>query len=267
MVFTTLHTNNAATAVERMIDKFPEGRQNQIRSMLADTLQGVVAQTLCKKIEGGRIATFEVLVVNTAVAALIREAKTHMIPSLMQTGRKEGMQTFGDELTRQAVKGIISAEDAYIKAIDKVDIETKFRLAGLSLDFKNEAEQALRSAQVERARTVLQTAQDALAVNPQDTEALCAVAWIMGSSPYAELRDGREAVKLAERASSLLRDRDPHALAVLGVAHAERGAFRRAIDCTNRAIELFSKADESAKASALQNRLNLFKQNKPYRDE
>ena len=229
-----------------MIDKFRRGVRirsarcwpTRSRRGRADALQ---------KIEGGRIATFVVLVVNTAVAALIREAKTHMIPSLMQTGRKEGMQTFGDELTRQAVKGIISAEDAYIKAIDKVDIETKFRLAGLSLDFKNEAEQALRSAQVERARTVLQTAQDALAVNPQDTEALCAVAWIMGSSPYAELRDGREAVKLAERASSLLRDRDPHALAVLGVAHAERGAFRRAIDCTNRAIELFSKADESAR--------------------
>jgi len=267
LVFTTLHTNNAATAVERMIDKFPEGRQNQIRSMLADTLKGVVAQTLCKKIEGGRIAAFEVLVVNTAVAALIREAKTHMIPSLMQTGRNVGMQTFGDELTRQAVKGIISAEDAYMKAIDKVDIETKFRLAGLSLDFKAEADQALRSAQVERARAVLQTARDALAADPQNPEALCAVAWIVGSSPYVELRDGREAVKLAERASSLLRDRDPHALAVLGVAHAEHGAFRRAIDCTNRAIELFSKADESAKASALQNRLNLFKQNKPYRDE
>ncbi|HOM59450.1 MAG TPA: PilT/PilU family type 4a pilus ATPase [Kiritimatiellia bacterium] len=267
LVFATLHTNSAATAVERMIDKFPEGRQNQIRSMLADTLKGVIAQTLCKKIEGGRIAAFEVLVVTTAVSALIREAKTHMIPSLMQTGRNDGMQTFGDELTRQAVKGIISAEDAYIKAIDKADIETKFRLAGLSLDFKKEAEQALRKSQMGRARAMLQTAQSALASDPKNIEALCAAAWIMGSSPHAELRNGREAVKLAERACDLQRDRDPHALAVLGVAQAENGSFRRAIDATNRAIALYTQSNETAKALALQNRLNLFKQNKPYRDE
>ncbi|HPB09916.1 MAG TPA: type IV pilus twitching motility protein PilT [Kiritimatiellia bacterium] len=267
LVFATLHTNNAATAVERMIDKFPEGRQNQIRSMLADTLKGVIAQTLCKKIEGGRIAAFEVLVVNTAVAALIREAKTHMIPSIMQTGRKDGMQTFSDELTRQAVKGIISAEDAYMKAIDKVDIETKFRLAGLSLDFKIEAEQALRNTQMERARALLQTALGTLSTEPKNIEALCAAAWIMGSSPHADLRNGREAVKLAERASDLQRDKDPHALAVLGVAQAEYGSFRRAIDATNRAIALYTQSNESAKALALQNRLNLFKQNKAYRDE
>ena len=267
LVFATLHTNSASTAVERMIDKFPEGRQNQIRSMLADTLKGVIAQTLCKKIEGGRIAAFEVLVVTTAISALIREAKTHMIPSLMQTGKNDGMQTFSDELTRQAVKGIISAEDAYIKAIDKVDIETKFRLAGLNLDFKKEAEQALRKTQMERARTILQTAQGTLAADPKNTEALCAAAWIMGASPHDELRNGREAVKLAERACDLQRDRDPHALAVLGVAQAEYGSFRRAIDATNRAIALYTQSHESAKALALQNRLNLFKQNKPYRDE
>lgn len=267
LVFATLHTNSAATAVERMIDKFPEGRQNQIRSMLADTLKGVIAQTLCKKIEGGRIAAFEVLVVTTAISALIREAKTHMIPSLMQTGKNDGMQTFSDELTRQAVKGIISAEDAYIKAIDKADIETKFRLSGLSLDFKKEAEQAMRRTQMERARVMLQTAQNTLAADPKNTEALCAAAWIMGSSPHAELRNGREAVKLAERACDLQRDRDPHALAVLGVAQAEYGSFRRAIDATNRAVALYTQANESAKSLALQNRLNLFKQNKPYRDE
>ena len=253
--------------VNMMIDKFPEGRQNQIRSMLADTLKGVIAQTLCKKIEGGRIAAFEVLVVTTAISALIREAKTHMIPSLMQTGKNDGMQTFSDELTRQAVKGIISAEDAYIKAIDKVDIETKFRLAGLNLDFKKEAEQALRKTQMERARAILQTAQGTLAADPKNTEALCAAAWIMGASPHDELRNGREAVKLAERACDLQRDRDPHALAVLGVAQAEYGSFRRAIDATNRAIALYTQSHESAKALALHNRLNMFKQNKPYRDE
>jgi twitching motility protein PilT len=267
LVFATLHTNNAATTVERMIDKFPAGRQNQIRSMLADTLKGVVAQTLCKKIEGGRIAAFEVLVVTTPVSALIREAKTHMIPSVMQTGRSQGMQTFSDELTRLAVKGIVSTEEAYVKAVDKVDIETKFRLAGLTLDFKRKAEEAMRNAMLEKARTQLQAALATLTADPRNTDALCAAAWILASSPFDELRDGREAVKLAEKACGLLRDKDPHALTVLGVAQAEHGSFRRAVDATNRAIKLYEEAGDTAKSQALQNRLNLFRQNKPYRDE
>jgi twitching motility protein PilT len=264
LVFATLHTNNAASTVERMIDKFPEGRQNQIRSMLADTLKGVVAQTLCKKTEGGRIAAFEVLVVTTPVSALIREAKTHMIPSVMQTGRNQGMQTFSDELTRMAVKGIVSAEEAYIKAVDKADIETKFHLAGLGLDFKKKAEEAMRAAQLEKARAQLQAA---LEGDPKNTDALCAAAWIMGSSPFAELRNGREAVRLAEKASGLLRDKDPRALNVLGVAQAEYGSFRRAADAITQAIKLYAQTGDSAKSQALQNRLNMFKQGKPYRDE
>jgi len=267
LVFATLHTNSAATTVERMIDKFPADRQNQIRSMLADTLKGVVAQTLCKKTEGGRIAAFEVLVVNTPVSALIREAKTHMIPSVMQTGKNAGMQTFSDELTRLAVKGIISAEDAYIKAIDKVDIETKFQLAGLTLDFKVKAEQALRQARMEKARTLLQSAQATLASDTKNTDALCAAAWILAATPFNELRNGKEAVKLAEKACDLLREKDPHALAVLGVAQAEYGSFRRALDATRRAIALYTQAGDTVKAAALKSRLNLFEQNKPYRDE
>jgi len=267
LVFATLHTNTAATTVERMIDKFPSGQQNQIRSMLADTLKGVVAQTLCKKTEGGRIAAFEVLVVTTPVSALIREAKTHMIPSVMQTGRNSGMQTFSDELTRLAVKGIISVEDAYIKAVDKVDIETKFQLAGLSLDFKKKAEEALRLSRMEKARAALKSAQITLESDPKNADALCAAAWTLASSPFPELRNGKEAVKLAERACDILREKDPHSLAVLGVAQAEYGSFRRALDATNRAIALYTQAGDGVKATALQNRLNLFKQSKPYRDE
>jgi len=267
LVFTTLHTNTASTTVERMIDKFPANRQNQIRSMLADTLKGVVAQTLCKKTEGGRIAAFEVMVVNTPVAALIREAKTHMLPSVMQTGKNAGMQTFSDELTRLAAKGIISAEDAYIKAVDKADIETKFQLAGLSLDFKKRAEIALRQARMQKTKDLLQMARDVLAGDPANTEALCSAAWFLSASPYPEIRDGKEALKLAEKACSLLRDKDPYALAVLGVAQAEYGSFRRALDATRRAAALYTQAGEPIKAAALNNRLAMFEQNKPYRDE
>jgi len=267
LVFSTLHTNNASTTVERMIDKFPAERQNQIRSMLADTLKGIVAQTLVKKTEGGRIAAFEVLVVNTPVSALIREAKTHMIPSVMQTGKNSGMQTFSDELTRLATKGIISVEDAYNKAIDKVDIETKFQLAGLSLDFKKVAEEALRNARMGKAKETLQLARATLEAEPKNTDALCSAAWILATSPFQELRNGREAVKLAEKACDLLRDRDPQALAVLGVAQAEYGSFKRAMDATSRAAELYAKSNDAVKASALNSRLMLFKQNRPYRDE
>ncbi len=267
LVFATLHTNSAASTVERMIDKFPAGQQNQIRSMLADTLKGIVAQTLCKKTEGGRIAAFEVLVVNTPVSALIREAKTHMLPSVMQTGRNAGMQTFSDELTRLAVKGIISVEDAYMKAIDKVDIETKFQLAGLSLDFKKKAEEALRTARTAKARETLQINRVILEAEPKNTDALCTAAWILAASTFAELRNGKEAVKLAEKACDLLRNKDPYALSVLGVAQAEYGSFRRAMDATHRAIALYTQAGDVIKANALSSRMNLFEQNKPYRDE
>lgn len=267
LVFATLHTNNAASTVERMIDKFPSGQQNQIRSMLADTLKGVVAQTLCKKVEGGRIAAFEVLVVNTPVSALIREAKTHMISSVMQTGRNVGMQTFSDELTRLAAKGIIAAEEAYIKAVDKVDIETKFRLAGISLDFKKKAEEAIRTGRLEKARNVLQTARAALDADAKNTSALCDVAWILATSPFQELRDGKEAVKLAEKANSLLHEKDAVALEVLGVAQAENGAFRRALDATRRAVAICTQNGDTTHASALTTRLAMFEQSKPYRDE
>jgi twitching motility protein PilT len=267
LVFATLHTNTAATTVERMIDKFPTHRQNQVRAMLSDTLKGVVAQTLCKKTEGGRIAAFEVLVVTTPVAALIREAKTHMLPSVMQTGRTQGMLTFSDELTRLASKGLISAEDAYNKAVDKADIETKFQLAGLSLDFKKKAELAARQTRMAQSLATLQQAQARLAVDSSNSQAMCATAWIMASSPFQELRDGKRAVKLAELACSILHDKDPYALEVLGVAQAEYGSFRRAIDATRKAAALYTQMGSPVKAAALTNRLAMFEHEKPYRDE
>ncbi|MEI7901034.1 MAG: type IV pilus twitching motility protein PilT [bacterium] len=267
LVFATLHTNTAATTVERMIDKFPANRQNQIRSMLADTLKGVVAQTLCKKTEGGRIAAFEVLVVTTSVSALIREAKTHMIPSVMQTGKLSGMQTFSDELTRLASKGIISAEDAYNKAVDKADIETKFKLAGLSLDFRKKAEEAALQARLDKARESLQLARESLTCDPRNIQELCNLAWTLATSPFQELRDGKKAVKLAEIACGILHNKDPHSLSVLGVAQAECGAFRLAIDATRKAAMFYTQMGEPVKATALTSRLALFERNKPYRDE
>src|SRR5438270_18035 len=98
LVFGTLHTNTAPSTVDRIIDQFPADRQAQIRTMLSESLRAVIAQTLVKKIGGGRAAAQEVLLVNSAVSNLIREGKTFQIPSIMQTQRNAGMVTLNDAL-------------------------------------------------------------------------------------------------------------------------------------------------------------------------
>ncbi len=98
LVFGTLHTTTAASTVDRIIDQFPTDRQSQIRIMLSESLKGVIAQTLCRKIGGGRIAALEVLIVTSAISNLIREAKTFQIPSMMQVGKAIGMVTLNDAL-------------------------------------------------------------------------------------------------------------------------------------------------------------------------
>lgn len=113
LVFATLHTNNAAKTVDRIIDVFPPDRQPQIRTMLAESLRGVVAQQLLRRADGqGRVAAFEVLVATPAARALIREQKTFQIPSLIATGRKEGMQTIDQALLELVQKGVVAAEEA-----------------------------------------------------------------------------------------------------------------------------------------------------------
>ena len=98
LVFGTLHTTTAASTVDRIIDQFPPDRQAQIRVMLSESLRGVIAQTLCRKTGGGRVAELEVLITNTAIANLIREGKTFQIPSMMQVGRGIGMVMLNDAL-------------------------------------------------------------------------------------------------------------------------------------------------------------------------
>jgi len=119
LVFGTLHTTTAASTVDRIIDQFPADRQSQIRTMLSTSLKGVISQTLCKKIGGGRVAAMEALFVNSAVSNLIREGKIYQIPSIMQTGKKQGMTVLGDVLFKLVVDKVVAPEEAYIKAIDK----------------------------------------------------------------------------------------------------------------------------------------------------
>jgi twitching motility protein PilT len=119
LVFGTLHTSTAASTVDRIIDQFPADRQAQIRTMLASSLKGVIAQTLCKKISKGRVAAMEILFVNSAVSNLIREGKIFQIPSIMQTAKGQGMCLLNDALFKLVVDKQVAPEEAYIKAIDK----------------------------------------------------------------------------------------------------------------------------------------------------
>ena len=124
LVFGTVHTPSAAKTVDRIIEVFPAGEQMQIRSTLADGLRAVLSQVLFKRIDTkGRCVALEILIANSAVRNLIRESKTFQIPSMMQTGKKYGMQLLDDAIMELMNKGWISPDDAYLKANDK----TKFR--------------------------------------------------------------------------------------------------------------------------------------------
>ena len=120
LVFGTLHTQSAAKTVDRVIDVFPANQQAQVRTTLSESLKGVVAQNLFKRIDKkGRCAALEILIVTPAVGNLIREEKTFQIPSAIQTGKKYGMQSFDDAILDLLNKKWIAAEDAYDKAIEK----------------------------------------------------------------------------------------------------------------------------------------------------
>jgi twitching motility protein PilT len=113
LVFGTLHTSSAAKTVDRIINVFPAGEQGQIRAMLADSLQAVIAQVLVPKRGGkGRVAAQEILVASTGVRALIREGKNYQIPSAIQTGGKYGMQSLEQSLSKLSLNGSIDPSEA-----------------------------------------------------------------------------------------------------------------------------------------------------------
>ena len=132
LVFGTLHTSTASTTVNRVIDQFPADRQEQVRAMLSVSLKGVVSQALLRRREGGRVAAFEILVANSAVGNLIREGKTHQIPSAIQTGARAGMRLLNDDLMRLVREGVVDADEALRKALDRQDLVGKLRSAGLA---------------------------------------------------------------------------------------------------------------------------------------
>jgi len=120
LVFGTLHTNSAHKTVDRIIDTFPGELQDQVRSMLSESLRGVVAQQLLRTKGGkGRVAAHEIMVGTPAVSNMIREGKTFQIPSMIQTGKKDGMILMDQSITNLLMSGVIDNDEAYAKAQDK----------------------------------------------------------------------------------------------------------------------------------------------------
>ena len=120
LVFGTLHTNNARKTIDRMVDVFPANKQAQARTMLANSLRGVLAQLLLKKADGsGRLAVNEILIASPAVSAIIREGATQKLQDVIVAGKGQGMQFMDDAIWALLQKGVVSPHEAFMKAIDK----------------------------------------------------------------------------------------------------------------------------------------------------
>jgi twitching motility protein PilT len=120
LIFATVHTNSTAGTIDRFVNAFPADQQPQIRGLLADSLVGVVAQQLLKRADGGgRVAVHEILIGNYALGSLIREGKTNQIGSFIQSGQADAMQGMDATLGRLCKDGVVRAQDALDKALDK----------------------------------------------------------------------------------------------------------------------------------------------------
>ncbi len=268
LVFGTLHTNTAATTVDRVIDKFPADRQNQIRTMLADSLKGVIAQTLCKRVGGGRIASAEILVVTPAVAANIREGKTHQIPSLMQTGRNVGMCTFADDLLSLVKRGVIAPEEAYANAIDKPFLLKKFKEEAIDIDLEHAAldEMDFHFQDVQDA-SKSERARKRLHVNPRDTAALRELILILATDENPDERSGHDALEYAQKLLDITGQNDALTLVLISASYAELQHFSEATDWAKQALKVAKTNKQKELASRIQRYINMYKRNIPLRGE
>ena len=123
LVFGTLHTSSAAKTIDRIIDVFPAGEKEMVRAMLSESLEGVIAQRLLKKPEGGRVAAYEIMVGTPAIRNLIREAKVPQIYGMIQTGRDAGMVTMDQSLDDLVSRNLVTRETARTLAVDQSKFE------------------------------------------------------------------------------------------------------------------------------------------------
>lgn len=252
LVLATLHTNTATSTVDRIIDKFPGDRQNQIRTLLANTLTGVVAQTLCKRIDGGRVAAAEILLATPAVRSNIRDQKTHQLPTAIQTGHSVGMRSFTDSLFQLTQDGIISPREAYLKAVDKVSLEQKFSGSGIRLD------KTLTEIPVINA--------DGLSVTgtvADSPDGLKKRAWKLSTDRNTQTRDGRKALELIERAIQL-GAKDAETFMILAAAQAENGDFKTAIETVKKAMQLAKQEHNNDCLREMDQQLSYYKKSKPH---
>ena len=133
LVFGTLHTNGAAKTIDRIVDAFPANMKDMIRTQLASSVQAVISQVLCKKIGGGRIAGYEIMVNTTSIASLIRENKTFRISSDIQTGAQLGMITMDTHLMSLVNRELVSPDEALEKAQDPIVMREKLTSMGFTL--------------------------------------------------------------------------------------------------------------------------------------
>jgi len=249
LVLATLHTNTATSTVERIIDQFPGNRQNQIRSLLSNTLLGVMAQTLCKKKEGGRILAPEIMVCTPGIRANIRDGKTHVISSSIQTGRNLGMVTLEDSLFQLVADGIISPKEGYLQSIDKTFFEQKLKDEGFDLD-KNLVE--LDSS----------FSTDEGGAGDDSAEGLKERAWKLATDPNTRARDGEKALALISKALQM-DEPDAEGLMVLAAAHAAKGEFKIAAETVKRATQLAKQAKDSTLLPELKRQLANYKKSLP----
>src|SRR5881396_1639286 len=126
LVLGTLHTSNASRTLDRLLDVFPPDQQDQIRVMVSESLRGIISQQLVPRADGqGRVLALETLTNTPAVANVIRESKTYMLPGIIQTGKKQGMQLMDDALVDLYNRGFISAEEAYARADQKQEMRER----------------------------------------------------------------------------------------------------------------------------------------------
>ena len=126
LVLGTLHTSNASRTLDRLLDVFPPDQQEQVRIMVSESHRGVISQQLIPRADGqGRILALEILTNTPAVANVIREAKTFMLPGIIQTGKKQGMQLMDDALIELQSRSLITADEAYARADQKREMRTR----------------------------------------------------------------------------------------------------------------------------------------------
>ncbi|MGE4490210.1 MAG: PilT/PilU family type 4a pilus ATPase [Kiritimatiellales bacterium] len=253
LVMATLHTNTATSTIDRVIDKFPGDRQNQIRTLLANTLTGVIAQTLCKRMDGGRAAAAEVLIATPAVRSMIRDQKTHQLPTAIQTGQNVGMRSFTDSLFQLVQDGIISPKEAYLKAVDKTSLEQKFDGAGIKLD----------KTMVELPKAGETDSMELASADMNSPEILTDRAWKLSTDRNSQARDGRKALELIQRAIQLGAN-NAETYMTLAAAQAECQQFKAAVQTVKQALQLAKQERNADCLRELPQHLAYYKKSRPH---